>query len=153
MVRLAAVAPAERKMLVELECPSYDSTPWVEGSPLSARRVALISSAALIRAGERPFLGEDVRFRAIPDATPDAEILTSHVSVNFDRTGMQQDLNCALPRARLRELAAEGAIGSVAERHYSFSGAVPAEAIEKPARRLTPKLRDDGVDAILLLPV
>jgi D-proline reductase (dithiol) PrdB len=44
----------------------------------------------------------------------------SHVSVNFDRTGFQQDLKVIFPLDRLRELAVEGSIGSVAAFHYSF---------------------------------
>ena len=46
----------------------------------------------------------------------------SHVSVNFDRTGFQRDLNVVLPRDRLDELVASGKIGGVAPEHYSFMG-------------------------------
>ncbi len=38
----------------------------------------------------------------------------SHISVNFDRTGFQQDLNTVFPIDRLRELVADGEVGSMA---------------------------------------
>ena len=46
----------------------------------------------------------------------------SHISVNYDRTGFQEDRNVVFPIDRLRELAAEG-IGSVAIPIISFMGA------------------------------
>ena len=48
----------------------------------------------------------------------------SHISVNFDRSGFQQDLNVVFPVERLREMAADGEIGSVAD---SFMGATDPE--------------------------
>lgn len=52
----------------------------------------------------------------------------SHISVNFDRTGYQQDLNVVFPIELLIELATENVIGSVADYHYSFMGTTdPAE--------------------------
>jgi D-proline reductase (dithiol) PrdB len=77
----------------------------------------------------------------------------SHVSVSYDRTGFQQDLNVVLPIDRLRELAAEGVIGAAADTHYSFMGAVAPEAMEPQARKLSQTLKDDGVDSLILLPV
>jgi hypothetical protein len=49
----------------------------------------------------------------------------SHVSVNFDRSGFFQDINCALPRDRLQELVDEGVVGAVSKEHFSFMGATP----------------------------
>ena len=53
---------------------------------------------------------------------PAADILISHVSINFDRTGFQRDLNVVYPIDRLRELVAEGVIGGVAETHFTVMG-------------------------------
>ena len=56
---------------------------------------------------------------------PAGDILTSHVSINFDRAGFQRDLNVIYPIDRLRELAAEGVIGGVAETHFTVMGSTP----------------------------
>ena len=113
--------------------------------------MTIVNSAGLIRRGDRPLTPRDPRYRAIADDLPDTEILMSHVSVNFDRTGFQQDLECVLPRERLRALAANGTIGTVAGTHYSFMGATPPEQMEPHARGLADRLRDDGVNTALVL--
>lgn len=60
------------------------------------------------------------------------------------------------PVDRLAELAAEGVIGSVAPRHYAFAGnqedtltGIRLDGGPAVARRL----RDDGVDVVVLTPV
>ena len=78
----------------------------------------------------------------------------SHISVNFDRSGFQQDVNVAFPIERLRELARDGVIGSIADFHYSFMGAAwPPTRFEPKARELAVLLKKDRVDAVLLCPV
>lgn len=57
------------------------------------------------------------------------------------------------PLDRLRELAAEGVIGSVAATHYSFMGATDPVQMEGYARDVAARLKSDGVDAVLLSPV
>jgi D-proline reductase (dithiol) PrdB len=79
--------------------------------------------------------------------------LISHVSINFDRTGFQEDWNTVFPIDRLNELAAAGVIGSVADTHYSFMGAAEPDLIEPHARELAGHLKRDNVDAVLLPPV
>jgi D-proline reductase (dithiol) PrdB len=140
-------------MLERLECPRFDTSPWVAGPPLAERRIALVSSAGLYLRGERAVVGRDPRYRRIPHDAPDADVLTSHVSVNFDRTGFQRDAACYLPRARLDELAAAGVIGSVGTRHYAFMGATAPEQMTPHAHRAAAEMREDGVDSVLLLPV
>jgi len=81
------------------------------------------------------------------------ELVMSHVSVNFDRTGFQQDINVVFPIDRLKELAAEGVIGEVADYHYSFMGAPPPRSLDPKARQLAGMLKKDRVDAVLLTPV
>ena len=95
------------------------------GPPLRERRVALVTTSGLHVRGDRPFGIGATDYRVIPGDTPAAELLMSHVSVNYDRSGFQEDLNVVFPLDRLRELAAEGVIGSVAAFHYSFMGASP----------------------------
>ncbi len=89
----------------------------------------------------------------IPGDAPAADLVMSHVSVNFDRTGFQEDLNVVFPLDRLRELADEGMVGAVADIHYSFMGATQMRALEAKARELAGLLKKDRVDAVLLSPV
>jgi D-proline reductase (dithiol) PrdB len=92
-------------------------------------------------------------YRVIPGTIKARDLVMTHVSTNFDRTGFQQDWNVVFPLERLRELAAEGIIGSVAAYHYSFMGATDPTEMEPAARNLAVLLKGDEVDAALLVPV
>ncbi len=153
MTRLTDLPPAMAKRLSELECPDFTTRPWVTGPALSQRRVAVVSSAGLVVRGEDPFRGRDADYRAIPSGTAPNDVLMSHISVNYDRTGFQEDRNVVFPIDRLRELVAEGAIGSVAAMHYSFMGATDPIQMEPYARELAGQLKSDQVDAVILSPV
>ncbi|MDP6708896.1 MAG: glycine/sarcosine/betaine reductase selenoprotein B family protein [Alphaproteobacteria bacterium] len=153
MARLDDIAEPMRTHLRDLPCASFDTTPWAEGPPLKERRVALISTAGLQRRDDRPFAVGANDYRVIPADIPAGELIISHISTNFDRTGFQQDWNVMFPLDRLHELAADGEIGSVAAYHYSFMGATDPEAMEPVARQLAGLLRQDEVDAVALVPV
>jgi D-proline reductase (dithiol) PrdB len=151
--RLSDLPEVEARHLANIKCPTYDDTPALAGKPLKERRVVLISTAGLHVRADRPFQPGDGSYRVIPAETPAAELVMSHISVNFDRTGFQQDLNVVMPIDRLRELAVHGIVGSMAARHYSFMGAFPPEAAEPHARHLAGMLKRDQVDAAILIPV
>ena len=153
MTRLTDLPPAQAKRLAELECPDFATRPWVSGPALSGRRVAIVSSAGLVRRGETPFRGRDPDYRAIPCATRPEELLISHISINFDRTGFQEDWNVVFPLDRLNELAVAGEVGSVAKTHYSFMGATDPVQMEPHVRELAGRLKSDRVDAVILSPV
>jgi D-proline reductase (dithiol) PrdB len=152
-MRLTDLPAAMAKRLAELECPAFATTPWVDGPPLAQRRVAVVSSAGLMVRGEAPFRGRDADYRVIPAATSADRLLISHISINFDRGGFAEDWNVVFPLDRLNELAAEGAIGSVAATHYSFMGATDPAQMEGNAREVASRLKQDAVDAVLLSPV
>jgi D-proline reductase (dithiol) PrdB len=157
MVRLADLSEAERgPMLARVKDMTITSEPaWVPAAPLSRRRVAIVTTAGIHRRGDVPFTEGPAQadYRVIPADTPAEDILMSHASINFDRSGFQQDLNVVFPIGRLKELEAEGVIGSVAAFHYSFMGALPAKALEPRGRALAGLLKKDQVDAVLLTPV
>jgi D-proline reductase (dithiol) PrdB len=153
MTRLADLPAGQAKRLAELECPDFATRPWVGGPPLSERRVAIVSSAGLVRRGENPFRGRDADYRAIPSGTRAADLLISHISINFDRIGFQEDWNVVFPLDRLRDLEREGTIGSVADTHYSFMGATDPAQMEANAREVAARLGQDRVDAAILPPV
>ena len=154
MARLELLPPLERKLLEETKCPTFETQPWTEGPPLNQRRVAIISTAGLHGRNDRPFtMARGDNYRIIPGDINASDLLISHLSTNFDRTGFQQDWNVIFPLDRLRELEKEGIIGSVADFHYSFMGATDPLRLEKDVRNLTKILKKDQVDAVLLLPV
>jgi D-proline reductase (dithiol) PrdB len=153
VTRLTDLPPTQAKNLAELPCPEFTTRPWVTGPALSQRRVAVVSSAGLAVRGEDPFRGRDADFRVIPGDIKAADVLMSHISVNYDRTGFQEDWNVVLPLDRLDELAAEGAIGSVAAAHYSFMGAADPLQMEPHAREVASRLKRDQVDTVILPPV
>ena len=152
-MRLDKLPAAQAERYALLECPDFATTPWVKGPPLGERRVAIITSAGLVVRGERPFRGREADYRVIPGETRPDQLLCSHISINFDRTGFQEDWNVVFPLDRLNELAAEGAIGSVAATHYSFMGATDPREMEGAAREVAARLMQDRVDAVLLAPV
>ncbi len=153
MVRLSSVPPSIQLALEQLECPRYREKPWVQGAPLANRRVALISTAGLQQRHDRPFSPGADDYRIIDADVPSADIVMSHISTNFDRTGFQSDINVAFPIDRLRELERDGTIDSVADYHYSFMGATDPEMMAPQVDVLAPLLHRDSVDAVLLAPV
>jgi len=144
----------EREHLLAKPCAPLGPTPWAEGPPLSERRVALITTAGLHRVEDAAFSLVDLSYRVIPGDLSADDLTMTHSSVHFDRSGFREDVNLVFPIDRLRELDAEGAIGSVAEFHYSLMGAGwPPEQIAPTVHELTELLRRDRVDAVCLVPV
>lgn len=155
MARLSEMSESEQKHHLDKigDFPDFGATPWAEGAALARRRVAIVTTAGLHLRGDRPFDSGAADYRVIPGDVPAADLVMSHVSVNFDRTGFQEDINVVFPLDRLRELAAEGVVGGVADIHYSFMGATQMRALEAKARELAGLLKKDRVDAVLLSPV
>jgi len=130
MAKLEEMPDSMRSHLITLPCPTYATSPWVLGPSLSNRRVAIISTAGLHRRGDRPFEGGAGDYRVIPKESTAKDLVMTHVSTNFDRTGFQQDWNVVFTLARLRELEDDNVIGSVADYHYSFMGATDPAYME-----------------------
>ncbi|NKB56684.1 MAG: selenoprotein B glycine/betaine/sarcosine/D-proline reductase [Alphaproteobacteria bacterium] len=153
MARMEDLVETEQEHMRSLALNTFDTTPWAEGPPLSERRVAIVTTAGLSLRDEAAFGLGAADYRVIPAAADTADILMNHVSVNFDRTGFQDDVNIVFPIDRLREMAADGEIGSVADFHYSFMGATDPALLEDSARALAGMLREDQVNAVILTPV
>jgi D-proline reductase (dithiol) PrdB len=153
MARSEDIPEPTRSVVTTVECPRFDTHPFVEGPPLAQRRVAIISSAALIKRGDAPFHFGSTDFRTISADLPVSEILTSHVSINFDRSGFQRDINTAYPIERLKELAEEGVIGGVAKTHYTIMGSSDPHGMADSADQIAGQLRQEKIDSILLSPI
>ena len=153
MARLEDIPEGERDMLLRLPLPSFDSTPFVTGKPLSQRRVSIISTAALQTRDDKIFYKGEASYRVIPGDTDPNDIIMAHNSVNFDRFGFQQDLNICFPLERLRELVDEKFIGSIADFHYSVMGGVEPERNEGTAHQIAALMKREAVDTVLLVPI
>lgn len=153
MVRLADVPEPERSYMAGLECIPYAHQAFTPAAAPDERHVAIVSSAGLIIRGQRPTLANDTGYRSIASDVADNDVLCSHVSVNFDRSGFQQDINVMLPRDRLTELEAEGSIGKAAQTHYAFMGATHPDELEDKAREVGRSMLALGVNTVVLAPV
>lgn len=154
MVNIGDLSPESAQHLLDKDCPPFESAPFVAGPPLHERRVAIVTTAGLHRRDDKNFDLSDLSYRVIPSDVRLQDLVMTQASVNFDRTGFQQDVNVVFPLDRLRELETAGEIGSIAKFHYAFNGAGQlASAFEPTAREVGRMLKEDGVNAALLVPV
>jgi D-proline reductase (dithiol) PrdB len=153
MARPEDIPQPTRDVVVNLPCPAFETTPFVSWPPLAQRRVAILSSAALIRRGDQPFPFGSGECRFVAADTPARDLLISHVSINFDRSGWQRDINVVFPIDRLRDLAAAGEIGGVADTHYTVMGSTDPAAMGDAVEQIAGQLRQERIDAVLLSPV
>jgi D-proline reductase (dithiol) PrdB len=140
-----------------------ETIPWTPLSkPLSACRVALVSSAAVVRTDDRPFDQQierqdpwwsDQSYHVIPAGTTEQQIRLLHLHIST-HVG-EQDLDVVLPIRRLHELAAQGAVGAVAPSHYSFGGYIlkPRDLLSVSAAAMARRMCAEAVDTVVLVPV
>ncbi len=153
MPKLSDIPEPRRSYLASLDCPEFESTPWVKSPDLKDARISIISSAGIHVQSDPDFEKKSADYRVIPGDVKGGDIVMSHISPNFDRTGFFQDINVTFPIDRLNELAEDGVVGSVGNNHYSFMGATDPRDMEQKARKLATLLKEDSVDAVILVPV
>jgi D-proline reductase (dithiol) PrdB len=146
---------------ISLEKPR--NIPWTPlEKPLKECTVALISSAGIALATDKPFDQEierrnpwlsDASFRVIPTGTTAQDIRVYHLHINPEF--IQQDINCALPVGRLAELEANGEIGRAAPSHYSFIGYTcqTEHLLDESVPAIITRLRAEAVDVVALIPI
>lgn len=134
--------------------------PWTHlEKPLAECRLALLSSAGFVLRDQQPFdktvRGGDVTFREIPSDSDVSDLVDTHRSDSFDHTGLSRDPNVAFPFDRVRELAEEGRVASLARNHMSFMGSItaPGRLVRDTAPKVASALVRDSVDVALLVPV
>jgi len=153
MARLDDIPEPTRTAVRDLPCPTPETSLFVTGAALAQRKIAMVSSAALIRRGDKTFPIGSGEARAVPGSWYNGDILMSHVSINFDRAGFQRDINVVYPIDRLREMAADGVIGGVVETHYTVMGSTDPAAMADAADHIAAALHAEGCTGVLLLPV
>ncbi len=142
----------------EYEFVSPGQLPWAPPlKELAGVRVALITTGGLHLRREPPFLSDkkkfgDTSFRIVPHGTPPRELdLRAH---SVDQRYAARDPEVALPMRTLERLHREGNCGRPAARHASFCGGIvrPLPGLAESAQKLEPLLREDGTQAVVLLP-
>lgn len=143
-----------RSSVADLAVPTFDSTPFVQPLALEDARVAIVTTAGLTPDSGEIWRRGDEGFRVLEGAPESLQL--GHASQNVDRIAFEYDHNVVFPVDRLQELARDGVIGSVADRHLSFMGAqhgtlrtIQLDTGPKAARVLL----DAGVDVAILTPI
>lgn len=160
---MAKLSDLKLSYRIFMEAYRYRRFDWrpgaVLGKPLERSRIAVVTAAGFHLPGQPPFdrrvRGGDTSFREIPADANLAALRIAHKSDAFDHAGIERDANLALPLDRLRELCAEGHLGGLAPRHFSFMGSIsaPARLLSVSAPAVAAALAADDADAVLLTPV
>jgi len=123
--------------------------------PVSACRVSMLTTCGASCKGEpgfNPDARNDLRLDAIPVDTPSDSF---EINDNYyNHHSVKADINCQFPIERLRELAADGTIGSIAPRLWSgFMGRIyKRSAIHEKATEFAGELKHDKVDLLVIVP-
>ncbi|MGB1423531.1 MAG: glycine/sarcosine/betaine reductase selenoprotein B family protein [Pseudomonadales bacterium] len=155
MVRLKDLSEAEQAHLLTKNDPPLGPSAWNRlNQNINTLRFALITTAGLHFRDDLAFEFADATFRPIAGDENADDLVMSHSSVNFDKSGFAEDVNLVFPIERFRELRDAGKIGSLADIHYSFMGAgLEPAAYEANAVQVAGMLKQDKVDAVFLTPV
>lgn len=136
------------------ELVASSKTAWCPvKKPLNQSRVALLTSAALRLASQKPFIPrEDVSYRLVPSDPGTGEIIIDHHS-GIGRVP-KQDPEIVFPRTALAALARKGVVGSLSPFHGSVMGGVrrQKEIEEGLAPIIARELTKFEVDLVLLVP-
>jgi D-proline reductase (dithiol) PrdB len=150
----------------------HDDTPIATlAKPLSECRVALLTSSGHFVDGDDPepfgeigmtqaqaeariidFIRDAPTLSSIPVDTRPDQLRVRHGG--YPIAAAAEDHQVVLPIGHLRAIADEGAIGELAPTAYSFVGATSQARLRKEfAPTWAEQFREDGVDAVLLVPV
>lgn len=142
----------------------YEAYRWAENAedsafvkptkPLSESTVVLIASGGVYRVGDIGFTHkDDLTHREIPVDTPTDELRVTHFA--YDQSSAKADPNAVFPIDPLREMVADGAIGSLADVALTFMGGIYSQRRlhETLVPTLVDRVRDLDADLALLVPV
>lgn len=118
---------------------------------LAATTFALVSTAGVhLRSQAAYDLEGDNSWREIPGDVLAGDLMVTHG--HYDHRHADRDINCVFPIDRLRELAAAGVIGGVAQRHLGFMGYSQQlrDLYERAAPAMAKLIERSDADAVLL---
>jgi D-proline reductase (dithiol) PrdB len=134
--------------------------PWAPfKKPLKESCLAVVSTGGFYLEGDEPFDVDathgDASFRTIPSNFDREKLKIAHTHYPHDR--VNDDINVLFPIDRLKELAHAKVIGRLSDNFYSFGFGMymTEEFIGNPdgsAHQLAKKLKEDGVDYVLMVP-
>ena len=135
-----------------------DDIPWTpySGNP-SEQTFVLVTSGGLYLKDDQPAFDTvsihgDPSIREIPKTVRQEQIGIAHAQ--YDHSLANEDINIIFPIHRLIELQQEGVIGKLTDTHYSYSyvnDVVPL--VTETVPKMIDRIKADGVDAVLLVPV
>jgi len=150
--------------IVFIERSHHGSNPRINGGdaftrvtkPLSASRVALVTTAGAHLADQTPFhvatVAGDSTHRVLPDDLDPSDLRFTHT--HYDTSSAEQDPNCVFPIDRLHELVESGRLGSASPVHIGMMGfnPDPSPIQDDLAPRVAGILADAEVDVAIMVP-
>lgn len=137
--------------------PNNKTAPSGKGIDLSQSRLMLISSAgSYLKASQEAYdasnLLGDYTTRIIPMDTAFDALAYSHE--HYDHTAVDEDPQVLVPLQHLKDMVAEGKIGSLAQNYVSFSGYMPdmVRVIDETIPAIMEAVKMEQADAALLVP-
>src|SRR5512138_2878321 len=143
---MASETPEVKPLELSRYCVPY--TPF--RGKLEEAHVCIVSTAGVREKDDKPFLLEgDSSWRVISGEARGADL--AYDDSHYDHGCADHDINCIFPIDRVRELAAEGRVGGLTERHFSlgFSQAL-RELREKTVPELARAVDKARPDVVLL---
>ena len=135
--KLYSSQPAYRWASFDPESEPPPFTPIA--GPLSSLRIALMASGGVHDQEQEPFhFRNDTSVREIATDTPIDDLRVSHFG--YDISDAQIDPGCVLPLRALRELEAEGVIGSLVDPALTFMGGI--YSTRRVAEEVAPRFLD-----------
>jgi len=142
------------------EWAHFEDAPFARlAKPLSECRVGLIGTSEIAvrydpETEENPVVEEGFRGVYAFSASTPTDRLYSRTS-SFDRHATHlDDVNAYYPVDRLREAAADGRIGGIPDRLYGcYNNYSQRKAMTEEAPKALDLCREDGLDALILVPV
>ena len=139
-------------MRSEVFAPTTPPPVWTPVSkPLNKSRVAFATAGGIHLKTQTPFnAAGDFSIREIPSDTPSDKLMVTHGG--YDNSDVNKDINAMLPIDRLRELAAEGFIGSIAPILVGFmgGGGNVNKFINETGPQIAEIFKKEAVDLVLL---
>ena len=135
-----------------------EDIPWTPytGNASEQTFVLVTSGGLYLKDSQQAFdtvsIHGDPSFREIPKNVRPEQLGIAHA--HYDHSLAEQDINIIFPIERLIELEQEGVIGRLVDTHYSFSyvnDVVPL--VTETVPKMISRIKADGVDAVLLVPV
>jgi len=130
--------------------------PWTPVTrPLGATRLGVLSTCGAYALGQVAYhYKDDTSLRRIPAAIAASELRFSHITENY-LVDAKRDPECMLPLRALHSLVQSGELGALAAHVYTCMGGVYSQrrVREEVAPAVAAAMRDEAVDAVLLIPM